>query len=209
MSKIITATSEACEAWQAPHFSHGEIGHLEYNSEPPLLTREQQQAMQKRIYDEAFAKGYQDGVARGQQEAGEMIQQISAILDAMQAPFEALDGSVITELVELCMAAVRQMVRRELKISPGEIVAVVRESLHLLPVSSGDVKLELHPEDAQIVREALMKAGNDPGWQIIEDPILSRGGCRVLTQTSRIDATVENRLNATIAAVMGGERHVD
>ena len=38
---------------------------------------------------------------------------------------------------------------------------------------------------------------------------LSRGGCRVSTDTSRIDATVENRVNAVIAEVLGGERDVD
>lgn len=209
MSKVPFASGDSCEAWQAPHFSHGETGHLEYNSEPPLLTREQQQAVRQQAYDEAFAQGYQEGVAQGSQKMAGSLSQLTAILDVLQAPLEELDTAVVEELVTLCMAVVRQMVRRELKISPGEIVAVVRESLGLLPIASGDITLELHPEDAQIVRDALVKNGADPGWQIVEDPLLSRGGCRVLTKTSRIDATVENRLNAAIAAVMGGERHVD
>ncbi len=209
MSKVPFVSGDSCEAWQAPHFSQGETGHLEYNSEPPLLTREQQQAVRQQAYDEAFAQGHQEGVARGSQEMAGSLNQLTAILDTLQAPLEDLDTAVVDELVTLCMAVVRQMVRRELKISPGEIVAVVRESLGLLPIASGDITLELHPEDAQIVRDALVKKGADPGWKIIEDPLLSRGGCRVLTKTSRIDATVENRLNAAIAAVMGGERHVD
>ncbi len=219
MSKVMPAAgSERCTAWQAPHFSQGEAGNLEYNSEPALLTREQQEAMQQRAYDEAFARGYSEGKQQAQQDILQKVQELGGILDAMQAPFDNLDDKIIDEMVELCMAVVKQMVRRELKISPGEIVAVVRESLKLLPVASGDVKLELHPDDAQIVREVLLKSGADadgneaahsPGWQIIEDPVISRGGCRVFTSTSRIDATVENRLNAAIAAVMGGERHVD
>ena len=206
MSKVFSVQdSEPCEPWQAPHFVHGEAGRLESQGEPAMLTREQQQAIQQQAYDEAYARGYQAGLSDIQQRAT----QIGAILDAMQAPLAQLDKAVVDELVQLCMAVVRQMVRRELKISPGEIIAVVRESLHLLPVSSGEVKLELHPEDAQLVRDALVTPGTEPGWQIIEDPVLSRGGCRVVTSTSRIDATVENRLNAAIAAVMGGERNVD
>lgn len=209
MSKIMSVGDQGCEAWQAPHFSQGEAGHLEYNGEPPLLTREQQQAIQKQAYDKAFAKGYQDGMAQAKDEIMLCVNQLDIMMEAMHSPLEELDTCVVDELVTLCMAVVRQMVRRELKISPGEVIAVVRESLHLLPVASGDVKLELHPEDAQLVRDALVKTGTEPGWQIIEDPVISRGGCRVLTQTSRIDATVENRLNAAIAAVMGGERNVD
>ncbi len=59
------------------------------------------------------------------------------------------------------------------------------------------------------MRDALLKNEGSPGWTICEDPLMSRGGCLVTTKTSRIDATVENRLNAAIAAVMGGERKID
>ncbi len=219
MSKVITQNAEQCTTWQAPHFIQDESTALGYNNDPALLTREQLQVLQKRAYDEAYAKGYAEGQMLGQQEMNQRIQDVGNILNAMQVPFEELDHEIIDEMVELCMAVVKQMVRRELKISPGEIVAVVRESLKLLPVATGNVKLELHPDDARIVREVLLKPVNSddgevnanaqPGWQIIEDPVISRGGCRVFTETSRIDATVENRLNAAIAAVMGGERNVD
>jgi flagellar assembly protein FliH len=127
----------------------------------------------------------------------------------LSMPLLDLDKQVVDELVEVSMAVVRQMVRRELKISPGEVVAVVKEALSVLPVTAGDVQLVLHPEDAALVRTALLGSDTESPWQIIEDPVLSRGGCRVLTNTSRIDATVENRINAAIAAVMGGERQVD
>ena len=41
---------------------------------------------------------------------------------------------------------------------------------------------------------------------IAEDPILPRGGCRVTSENSTIDAQVEQRLGAAIAAVLGDER---
>lgn len=197
------------QAWRAPHFIHGEDGQLACNGEPPLLTREQQEAAAKKAYEEGLLRGYQDGLAQAEAEVAQSLSQFEAMMRALQQPLEALDETVVDELVQLCMAVVRQMVRRELKISPGEIVAVVRETLQLLPVANGDVKVELHPDDARLVREAMQRAGSEASWQIIEDPVLSRGGCRVLSKTSRIDATVENRLNAAIAAVMGGERVVD
>lgn len=95
--------------------------------------------------------------------------------------------------------------------SPGEVVAVVKEALDQLPVTTGDVRLELHPEDAALVRNALSGVDSEAKapWRIVEDPVLSRGGCRVLTDNSRIDATVESRINTAIAAAMGGERQVD
>jgi flagellar assembly protein FliH len=48
-----------------------------------------------------------------------------------------------------------------------------------------------------------------PAWTINEDPLITRGGCKIDTDVSHIDATVENRLAAVIATVFGGERNRD
>ncbi len=53
-----------------------------------------------------------------------------------------------------------------------------------------------------------MKDG-EQAMQIVEDPVQNRGGCRVFTDTSQIDSTVESRLNAVIAKVLGGQRSSD
>jgi len=121
-----------------------------------------------------------------------------------------LDANVEQELVALAIAMVKQLVRRELRLDPGEIIGVVREALSVLPVATRSVRLHLHPEDATLVREVLsLSDDEDRTWQIVEDPVLSRGGCRVVSETSRVDASVEARLNAVIAQALGGERGDD
>ena len=197
MSKILPGDlSRACQPWQAPHFKQSTAG------TSTLRTRKQQDQIEQEAYE-------QEGLEQGRKEINEQISYLQSVMASLAMPLLDLDKQVVDELVELSMAVVRQMVRRELKISPGEVVAVVKEALSLLPVTAGNVQLVLHPEDAVLVRNALLGPDTESPWQIIEDPVLSRGGCRVLTNTSRIDATVENRLNAVIAAVMGGERQVD
>jgi len=204
MSKVLPGdSSKACQLWQAPHFKQSEAG---ANS---LRTRKQQEQIEQQAYEQGFSQGYNEGLEQGQQEINEQVTYLQSVMATLAMPLLDLDKQVVDELVDLSMAVVRQMVRRELKISPGEVVAVVKEALSLLPATAGDVRLVLHPEDAALVRNALLGSDTESPWQIIEDPVLSRGGCRVLTNTSRIDATVENRINAAIAAVMGGERQVD
>ena len=202
--------ANSCQRWQAPRLENTESH--ESDIVRPYSTQdtvEQREHMQKLAYDAGFAQGVRDGMKAGQERVREQAEYMQAIMQQMSEPLRELDVRVVNELVELSMAAVRQMVRRELKISPGEIVGVVREALSTLPVASNDVRLELHPKDAAIVREALGGEEQERSWHIVEEPMLSRGGCRVITATSQIDATVENRLNAVIASVMGGERFVD
>ena len=204
MSKLLDCDSSTdCKPWQAPQLSKSSP------ASTGLRTRKQQVQNEQDAYQKGFTQGYNEGLEKGQKEIGEHIAYLQSLMTTLSMPLLDLDKQVVDELVELSMAVVRQLVRRELKISPGEVVAVVKEALSLLPVTSGDVRLELHPEDAALVRSALLSSDGEAPWQIVEDPVLSRGGCRVSTDTSRIDATVENRINAAIAAVLGGERQVD
>ena len=97
-------------------------------------------------------------------------------------------------------------VRRELRTDPTQVVAIIRQTVALLPAAARDVRVHLHPEDAQLVRERLVEPQSARAWTIVEDPITSRGGCRVTTDTALIDARVESRIGAAIAAVLGNER---
>ena len=61
-------------------------------------------------------------------------------------------------------------------------------------------------QQRQVVTERLAEASGDRAWSIAEDPIIARGGCRVSSESSSIDAQVEQRLGAAIAAALGDAR---
>ena len=197
--------TDAVKAWNAPSFNAGKT----IGGSAGLHTHEQNEAIKKQAYDEGFNQGHNDGLQRAQQQIQEKTLCLETILKTLTKPLLELDDQVTTELCELAMLVAGHIVRRELKTSPGEVVATVKEALSMLPVASGNVRLELHPQDAVTVREALSGVEAELSWNIVEDPLLTRGGCRVATNTSRIDATVENRLNAAIASAMGSERKVE
>jgi flagellar assembly protein FliH len=131
------------------------------------------------------------------------------MLTLLAEPLQALDDGMEQELVALAMAAAKLIVRRELKTDPAQVLAAVREAMGALPAASRNVRLHLHPEDAALVRETLKVSEGEQTWRIVEDPVIARGGCKVITDTSLIDASVEARLLAITAAVLGGERSQD
>ena len=176
-----------------------------FDSDGPL-TAGRLEALQKEVYDEAWQKGHSDGVEAGTQSVTERVDRLDQLLKALSRPFDQLDETVEKQLVELSMAVARQLFRREIRIDPTHIVGVVREAIQLLPIASRQVKLHLHPEDAAIVREALVPVDGEPQWTIVEDTLMTRGGCNVTTENSQVDATAESRLQAVVSAIAGDER---
>lgn len=156
-----------------------------------------------------YRKGFEEGASAGQQEILRRVEKLEQVMHLLSSPLKDLDNEVEEELAYLATAIAQQLVRRELKTAPGEIIAVVREAVGLLPVAAQGVRLHLHPEDAAFVRETLSLHEEASSWRIIEDPTLTRGGCLINTDQSHIDATLEKRLGAVIAAVLGDERKVD
>jgi flagellar assembly protein FliH len=186
----------------------------------PVLARNRRVVDLSGIEREAWEKGYAEGrdaavaAVRKEQQATQVelerrVQNLASILDFMAKPIAALDAEVQRQLVSLTGAIARHIVRRELKTQPDEIVAVIRETVALLPMTARDIRVHLNPEDAKLVRSRVVEAGSDRSWNVAEDPLISRGGCRVSSENSTIDATLEQRLGAAIAAALGDARAPD
>lgn len=205
--------------------------------ESATLTVDQIEKMQRQAYDEAFAQGKKEGFKKGYKEGsgqgfdegflqgkteGEkkgydenlhLLQQQSAefvtLMESLSEPFKELDETVEKELVDLAIGIAKQVVRREIKTDTGQIIAVIREAVNALPVAAQKLTMQLHPEDAKLVKSSLALDDVSSPWNISEDPLITRGGCIVKTDTSHIDSTVENRLAIIVATVLGGEREED
>lgn len=186
--------------WQAP-----EVG---AQAAAPSLTAEQLEQIEAQAREAGYARGLEEGRKAGRGEMTQAARRLARLFDTIDPLSEVLDGALVEQLAELVLVVTRQFVRRELAREPGEIVRVVREALAALPVSDARVQVHLHPEDATLVREALPAEALENGLRLHEDLTLTRGGARVETEVSLVDATVETRLAAIAAEVFGDERRV-
>jgi len=183
----------------------------------PVVTRRRRSAdldgLEREAWDKGYAEGREAGLKAAQQEQQAALaeierraQHLASILDFMAKPIADTDDQVQRQLAQLAGAIARQVVRREIKLHPDDIVGLIRDTVKLLPVTAREVRVHLNPEDAKLVRSRLAEVGSERAWSITEDPVLPRGGCRVTTETSSIDAQVEQRIGAAIAAALGDER---
>jgi len=215
-TQILDQNSTSITSWHAP-IVEGPITAKLNDSPPKPPTAREMQALQKEAYSEGFElgrkegrnRGYQHGLKEGQDKLTEKILVLENLCNLLAHPLETLDDEMENCIVELTLQIARHLIRRELKTEPGEIVAVVREGLAVLPMSARKPRIYLHPEDAQLVRSALSLREVDHDWRIEEDLLMLRGDCRIETESSRIDASIDARLSAIAANLLGGERGTD
>jgi flagellar assembly protein FliH len=208
-SKVVDQSKlSAYERWELPLVNGKTV-----STKDPIATAKELESIQQLAYDESFAQGQKDGYAQGKAEVDKNAQALRSIIELLAEPLKELDDDIVTQLAELSMAVAKQVIRRELHTEQGEIVGIVREAVSALPASSRKVVLHISPDDSELVRNAFsigeQTETQEFSWKIIEDPMLSRGGCKITSDNSQIDATVEARLNRVINTLLGGERETD
>ena len=214
LKQRIISANEANEyvEWQEPQVKGKIASEFDNGMHPP--TADEMQALHKDAYDEGFnmgrkegrSQGYKEGREQAESESQQLFKRLNGILSALVNPVEQLDDELESSIAELTLAIARQLVRREIKVDPGEIVAVVREAVRALPISARNPTIYLHPEDMQLVRNALSIGDDEKSYRFEEDLLLVRGDCRVETESSYIDASIEARLSAIAANMLGDER---
>jgi flagellar assembly protein FliH len=202
------SVTENVALWDLPSVSGRAV-----QSRRPGKTVAEIEDVERRAYEEAFAQGREAGVAAARAETQQALNQLKtqvtkleSVLGMLGAPLQQVNEEVEQQLMALALSIARQLVRRELKTDPAQVIAIIRETVGLLPAAARDVRVHLHPEDAAVVRERLAAPTADRAWTIVEDPVMTRGGCKVTTDTALIDARVETRLNEVISAMLGDER---
>lgn len=196
-----------CEAWQIPTVDElGADSGDQYTSGASRLTAQQIEEIQKQAYEEAFQQGLQQGIEAGEQVIRQRVESLDSIINLLAQPIAEVTEKVQVELVNLCIALLKQLLRREIKLDQGQIVALVRDALTALPVNAKQIQIRLNPEDVAIVNDAFAGGVEPQNWTIIDDPAISVGGCKLVTESSRIDVSIEARVAQLISQVFGEDR---
>ncbi|AZE62440.1 MULTISPECIES: flagellar assembly protein FliH [Pseudomonas] len=172
------------------------------------LTLDELEAIRQEAYNEGFAAGEKDGfrstTLKVRQEAEAALATQVASLERLMAnlfdPIAEQDTQLEKSMVGLVQHITRQVIQRELVLDSSQIESVMREALKLLPLGVGNVRLYINPQDFEQVKA--LRERHEETWRIVEDAALLPGGCRVETEHSRIDATVETRISQIMAKLL-------
>lgn len=164
------------------------------------LTLEELESIRQEAYNEGFATGEKEGfhstTLKVRQEAevalNAKLQALEQLMVNLFEPIAEQDTQIEKTLVELVKHIARQVIQRELAMDSTQIEHVMREALKLLPLGVGNVRLYVNPQDFEQVKS--LRERHEESWRIVEDEALLPGGCRVETEHSRIDASVETRI---------------
>ncbi|MFA5081016.1 MAG: flagellar assembly protein FliH [Hydrogenophilaceae bacterium] len=162
-----------------------------------LPTAEELERMQQQAAQEGFKsgheEGYKAGYAAGRKAAEAMAARLGAMASALDQEQLHQDEEIARELLDLALAVSRQMVRTALRVKPGIVQEAIREALTELPSLSGHLRILVHPEDVEPLREFMESEHGHFSFKVVPDSRLERGGFRIESSHCEVDGQLPVR----------------
>lgn len=213
------ASNMVVEDWMPPVISgagHLVVAEPRVEAPPPPAPApavpDETESIRKAAYDDGFTSGKKagfdagkiEGLSAGKDEAmaaakrelkpklGELNKLLTSLSHSLNEEDYKLEKTLM-ELVEHIACAV---IRKELALDPGSLMKVIKETISALPPSRDNIKIYLNPRDKPFADDAISAGGEN--WHVMPDEEVEVGGCRVVTEHSEADMTVENRIQSVL-----------
>jgi len=153
--------------------------------------------------DAGHAEGLQRGLAEARERAQAELEALSKPVDAMLRSLKKLKteyrNAQRKEVVDLVGKIARQVIRAELALQPVQMLNLVDEALAAMPPTRDEVEVLLNPEELRRIQELDPKRAKK--WNLLPDPSLEAGECRVKAGDHEVDAGCMGRLAACMEQV--------
>ncbi|PND36004.1 flagellar biosynthesis protein [Paucibacter aquatile] len=152
-----------------------------------------------------YQDGYRDGMAAldafKKSFAQQMSAQIGQLVSSFDADFRALEDEMARSLARCAVELARQVVRSEITQRPEHIAKVAHDAVEALQLSARHVRVRVNPSDYPLVQEGAGEELRARDAQLLPDPEVPRGGCRVDSDISSVDASLAARWQQAAAAM--------
>lgn len=156
------------------------------------------------------ARGYKEGYNEGSQNARaeweSKLTIVNQIIESSEQLLKDVDGEIENKLLEISICIAKQIIRRELSIDSGQIVSTVKKALELIPSNEHEITVYIHPDDEACINEVFSQYLDSDRFTIFKDPTIEVGGCKVSTDYSLVDLTVDAQIASIAASFLGDQR---
>lgn len=200
MSSVVITKEQltAFERWELASFDPQDDSKQQNDA---LATVAELENIRQQAHDDGYRHGHDAGYAAGIQQARIEAAQIHTLLQTLQEALNKTDGQLAQSLLDLSLEIARKMTGELLQEKPEIILKIVSDAIGGLPHFNQNAHLILHPDDAELVRKQMGEQLSHTGWKIFTNEQIRRGGCRVETAHTQVDATTEMRWKRIVESI--------
>ncbi len=171
------------------------------------ITQDAQKDGYEKGHEEGYQEGYQKGENKGEEDAfnknneliNNQVERLQMVIDTLLIPIAKEQKELESSLKAMISLLVQKITEQELKTDSSCIVQCVDKALDCIEKSRDKITLFINPQDDEVIKKHLSNSSWNVDYQI--DETLIPGGCRVETETSNVDFSIEEQLDQILSQI--------
>lgn len=215
-SRIPAADSSEFANWTLPEVASGQPVTRDPGDRivARTLTARQLEEITQQAHREGFVHGAREGRAAGTKqgleegraaaraELAQQVGELKALMQQLLDPLAHQSQQIETAMTQLSLDVARAVLDCTPVLSAEALLPIVRRALRELPVGDRNITVVLHPQQLQLIRDCDEWPAQ---WRLQADARVAVGGCKVVTDHSLVDYSVEMRFRQVAAQMLAAE----
>uniref|UniRef100_A0A1A9Z1L5 Flagellar assembly protein FliH/Type III secretion system HrpE domain-containing protein n=1 Tax=Glossina pallidipes TaxID=7398 RepID=A0A1A9Z1L5_GLOPL len=149
--------------------------------------------------ESGYLKGLEEGLKEGLEKFNikkkEKISQVEKLIQELKSSISGLDSVIPSRIIQIALQISEKIIKKSPICDTKVLLKDIRKLLHEKNFLGDDLRLYVHPDDLNILKEYFGETFKNQGWRLLGDGQLLRGGFRILSEDGEIDATLESKWN--------------
>lgn len=150
------------------------------------------------ITEEAYAKGFEEGVAEGRSEGARLAEEGKTLLEDARLTRETMIQTLEPELVSLVTQVAEKLLKDRAAFDPEVVLTLIRAGLAETEAFE-DIKIRVSSDDFETVtanKDELQKNAGGAKLEIVRDLSLNKSDCIIETEYGYIDSSLNQQLES-------------
>lgn len=147
---------------------------------------EKAQADQAAIREQSGREGYEEG-----------LRQLNEVISDAKRKYGKILAGAETELLKLSLKIAERIVGKALELDRSILLDIIHKAIQSLKYQK-EIRIRIHPDDVAYLKDQKMQLyamlGESKEIEVVEDPLVGKGGCIIDTEIGTIDARLETQL---------------
>lgn len=198
---------QECASWGFPDMA--KAANRKKTVQPEDFKREERERaahlkkLEKQAHEKGFAEGKEEGYNVGLANLEDEIKRFDTLLQSFEASVKGLNHIFEKQVMDLAIAIAKAITRHEILTNPEVIMNVVQEALSYLPNNAKGIKVHMNHFDVEVIKKAasenVLTALDNVN--IIANEEIQPGGCVVESESSHVDASLEQRMKEVLQQI--------
>ncbi len=192
--KIFSREDDVQNETEAPSQETAVAGEDDKSEPEPVVDTAE---IEKKAYDEGFAKGEKEGTDAGKQKMEEAVSHLETIISQVDSVWKNLVDTYESQIVRLVTDIAEKVVYGHVAVDDETVKRAILQALELIP-EPVEVTINVGDEDYEYIentkREFFERINTLKSVTVVSDPSVQRGGCKIDTASGDVNSSIESRL---------------